>query len=215
MTMRHTQSGLSLIELMVTLFIVAIALSIGGPQFSQFIANNRMAAAINEMNISLHLGRTEAIKRNAFVSICPSPNWDAVNPGCDPTASFSAGWIVFIDADNDGAPNLQIDANDTVLQSHGPMNEDIDLLAGDNGGLIGGDKFVIFQPSGYPMNALNGSPATFHLQLCDDRGAKDTGAGISAGRWINIAPTGRPQMHRSTNAVESANNPLGGCSYKG
>jgi type IV fimbrial biogenesis protein FimT len=212
--MRHTQSGLTLIELMVTLFIVAISLSIGGPQFSQFIANNRMAASINEMNVSLHIGRTEAIKRNAFVSVCPSPNWDAITPTCNPNASFSEGWIVFIDAENDGTPNLTIDGNDTILQSHGPMNEDIDLMAGDNAGLIGGDKFIIFQPSGYPLTELNGSPATFHLQMCDHRGDADTGAGISAGRWINIAPTGRPQMHRAMDAVESGNNPLGGCSYK-
>jgi len=215
--MRTPQQGLSLVELIVTLFVVSVLLSIGVPQFSQFVANNRMAASINEANIALHLARTEAIKRNSFVSICPSPDWDAINPSCDPNASFTEGWIVFIDADGDGTPNLSIDGGngDLVLQSHQAMNESMDLRVGDANGIIDGPQFMVFAPTGYPMQELNGNNAIFNLQLCDDRGVRDTGAGISAGRWINIGPTGRPQMHRTQDAVEHQNNPLGGCAHMG
>jgi type IV fimbrial biogenesis protein FimT len=215
MTMRPTQKGFSLIELLVTLLIVSILLSIAGPEFSSFISNNRMAASINQASISLHLARTEAIKRNSFVSVCPSADWDAANPTCTPAGSFDDGWIVFVDADGDGIPNLTVDVADTVLQTHQAVNEDVDLKVGDVDALILGDQFIIFAPTGYPMASLGGNAAVFNLQICDERGAEDTGAGISAGRWINISPTGRPQMHRTKDAVESANNPLGGCGYMG
>ncbi len=211
--MRITQQGFSLIELLVTLFIVSILLSIAGPSFSSFISNNRMAASVNEASISLHLARTEAIKRNSFVSVCPSANWDAPAPTCDPSASFSAGWIVFVDADGDGVPNLTIDGADTVLQTHQATNENVDLKVGDVDSELLGDQFIIFAPTGYPMASLGGNNAVFNLQICDDRGAEDTGAGVSAGRWIHISPTGRPQMHRNKDAVEHINNPLGGCGY--
>ncbi len=209
------QRGLSLIELMVTLFIVSILLGIGGPQFAQFMANNRMAAAVNDLNVSLHMARTEAIKRNAFVTVCPSTTFDAAAPVCEPTASFTDGWIVFVDADNNGAPDLTLGNDNVLLQSHHAMNTDIDLLAGNAGGLIPGDQFMVFGPNGYPLTQVNGNNAIFSIQLCDKRGAKDTGADIGAGRWITISPTGRPQMHRSLSVIESANNPLGGCAYNG
>ena len=215
--MRTSQKGLSLIELVVTLFVVSVLLSIGAPQFSEFVANNRIAASVNEANIALHLARTEAKKRNSFVSICPSPDWDAIDPSCDPNASFDEGWIVFIDADIDGVPNLSIDSGngDIVLQSHQAINESMDLRAGDANGIIDSPQFIVFAPTGYPIQELNGNNAVFNLQLCDDRGVKETGGGISAGRWINIGPTGRPQMHRTGVALEHENNPLGGCGYMG
>ena len=213
MNIRPTQQGFSIIELLVTLVIVSILLSIAGPQFSAFMSNNRMAATINDMNSSLHLARTEAIKRNSFVSLCPSTNWSSETPSCDPTSSFAEGWIVFIDANGDGTPDLTVDADEDLLKSHQAINEGMDLKAGSGASELAGDQFIIFQPSGYPMVSLAGKQAVFNLQLCDDRGAEDTGAGISAGRWINISPTGRSQMHRAQDAVEHDNNPLGGCGY--
>ena len=120
------QTGLSLIELLVTLFVVSILLAIGGPQFSQFISNNRMAASVNEFNISLHLARTEAIKRNAFVTLCASSTWDSDDPTCDVNGDFSDGWIVFVDADFDEAPNLTFDLDNDLLQGHNQASDNMD-----------------------------------------------------------------------------------------
>jgi len=208
-----SQHGFSLIELLVTMFIVSLLLAIGGPQFSQFLSNNRMAASINELNISLHVARTEAIKRNSFVSLCPSSNWDDPNPTCDAVGDFSEGWIVFIDADFDGAPDLTVDNSDNVLQAHPPIYEGMDLTAGTRDAVLASSQFISYAPSGRPLEEIAGNPAVFNIQLCDHRGSIDTGSGIAAGRWINISPTGRPQMHRSTDALGHANNILGGCSY--
>jgi type IV fimbrial biogenesis protein FimT len=66
--------GFTLIELMVGVAVLAIALGVGVPSMSEFIKNSRLAAHTNDLLTSLHLARTEAIKRNARVTLCKSAN---------------------------------------------------------------------------------------------------------------------------------------------
>ena len=48
-----------------------------------------------------------------------------------------------------------------------------------------------FQSQGAGTLALDCPAHGFHIQLCDYRGDVDTGAGIAAGRWIQISQLGR------------------------
>lgn len=85
-------SGFSLIELMVTLVVLAILLGIAAPNFTDLVRNNRSQAAANELVSALNLARAEAIKRGSRVSMCPSTN----GTSCSGTA-WQNGWIVFVD----------------------------------------------------------------------------------------------------------------------
>jgi len=214
MSSRTRQAGLTIIELMVTLFVVSILVSLAGTSFSTFTQNNRMAIAVNDINSVIHLARTEAIKRNASVSICASTSYYDASPDCDASATFDDGWILFIDATSGNTPNLKVDSGDTIIKGHGPSSDGLILSVADTTNAITGIQFISFRPNGYPYKTIGGKPATVNLQLCDSRGNKDTGGGIAAGRWINITPTGRPQMHRDQTTVEHANNPNGGCTVK-
>jgi type IV fimbrial biogenesis protein FimT len=67
-------NGFTLIELLMTVLIAAVLLAAGIPAFSQFLATNQMAAAVNDINSVLHLARTEAVKRRANTTLYPSAN---------------------------------------------------------------------------------------------------------------------------------------------
>lgn len=65
----NTQKGFTLIELMVTIAVLAVVLSIGIPSFNTLINNNRVASQINRFVVALNYARSEAIKRREDISI--------------------------------------------------------------------------------------------------------------------------------------------------
>jgi type IV fimbrial biogenesis protein FimT len=202
MNHRHRQRGYSLLEMLVTVGIAAVVLGVGVPSFREVLANNRMAGAANDLITSIHVARTEAVKRRGTVSLCGSSNWDAANPDCD--LAGGTGWIVFFDADGD----VSVDAGDTVVYTHAPLPTGITFNI--DAGAVG---YVQYGGNGFPQIAGAGAPFT-NVQLCDDRGDVSTGtdAGgnqIAAGRWISVGVTGRPQLYRLRADVQG--NPIGGC----
>ena len=60
---RFRQRGFNLIELMVTVSLVAILMGIALPGMRDFIRNNRLSSGVNDILHSLTVARTEAIKR--------------------------------------------------------------------------------------------------------------------------------------------------------
>ena len=109
------QTGFTLVELLITMTVVALVLGIGLPGLRDFIQNNRRAAKINELVASLTLARSEAVSRNLAVSMCPSTNGTA----CAAVA-WDKGWIIFSDADRDGTVDAGVD---TVLKAVDGLNE--------------------------------------------------------------------------------------------
>ncbi len=215
----QNHSGFTLIELMTTLLVAGVVLGIGIPAFNQFVATNQMAAGINDLTSSMHLARTEAVKRRANVTICPSANPMAAAPACDNGGSFADGWIVFVDCTVApppvgicGAPNYAVDAGiDTVLSTHVAL---IDNLANNfTTNPVGLPGYLAFSPTGFPRTipALGAAQPVTDFQFCDERGSADVGGGIAAGRWIRISPTGRPQIYREVADVQGGLNPLNGC----
>lgn len=70
------KNGFSLIELIVTLAIVAIVMMIGVPNFNSAIQNSRLTTTANELVTGFHLARSESVKRNQNVVVSAiNDNW--------------------------------------------------------------------------------------------------------------------------------------------
>ena len=106
--------GLTLVELMVTLAVLAILLSLAAPSFSSLLASTRMSSQTNEFMGALNLARSEAVRRVQPVSLRASDS-DNYN--------YSKGWTVFPDADGDGAAlSGTSDADGKILREASALN---------------------------------------------------------------------------------------------
>ena len=82
---RRGARGLTLIELMITIAVLAVGLSLAAPSFTLQIGNYRVRAAAESMINGLNYARTEAVRRNRPVSFTLSSSgsgWsvDQVSP---------------------------------------------------------------------------------------------------------------------------------------
>lgn len=67
MLKRRVTRGFTIIELMVTIAIVAIILMLGVPSFSSLLQNHKLTSAAKSFTEGLQVARTEAIRRNTSV----------------------------------------------------------------------------------------------------------------------------------------------------
>jgi type IV fimbrial biogenesis protein FimT len=75
---QQAESGFTLIELMVTLFVAAILASLGAANYRPFIASQRIRAASQDIFYTLTVARSEAVTRNGLVTAAPvGGDWTA------------------------------------------------------------------------------------------------------------------------------------------
>ena len=164
------QTGLTLIELLVTIAILAILLSIAVPSFITLVQNSRLVGQTNDLVTSLNYARSEAIKRGVRVSVC-SRSSDTACSGAT-VFNWDAGWLVFVNPNNSAAAATTAG---TVLQVRQPMENGNTLRTNTAGGT--GLQRVTYQSSGFSGNA--GA-----FRLCDGRGP-------ASGRAIVVSLQGR------------------------
>lgn len=73
------QAGFTLLELVITVAVLAIVLAIGIPSFQGITNRNRLTSITNEMLGATQLARMEAIRRNSRVVVCPTTNGTTCN----------------------------------------------------------------------------------------------------------------------------------------
>ncbi|MBM4196877.1 MAG: hypothetical protein FJ197_07240 [Gammaproteobacteria bacterium] len=151
------REGFTLIELLVLMMVMAIALGVGIPAVSAFIANTRMRGVANELVTSLHAARVEASTRARNVVVCASAEWATDDPGCNIDANLLSGWIVFVDIDADGAGYISFRADGLVedVADRGEGTRNIQLCDqrgnADTGGGVAAGRWISITPTGRAM----------------------------------------------------------------
>lgn len=87
------QTGFTLIEMLVTLSVVAILINLAVPSFTALLNTNRLAAQANDLVGAMMIARSEAIRLNQRVVLCRSDDGSTCSTG---TGSWP-GWLIFAD----------------------------------------------------------------------------------------------------------------------
>lgn len=163
-------SGFTLIELMITLAVAAIILSVGVPSFRAVIMDNRLVSQANQLVTSIKIARSAAVRYQRNATVCASANFDAAVPSCSASTDWSNGWIVWVDKDRDAAT----DANE-VISVFGPIH--------DASTLTSGAAAFTYDARGF------GVTGAADMTLCDNRTAE-------TGRLIRVNAVGRTNVQR-------------------
>ena len=105
--------GFTLPELLFSMAIVAGLVGWGVPAFRDLERNAARTSEVNLFLQAVHLARSEAIKRNGVVSLCPSLDGTRCASG---GTTWDRGWIVFVNLDRD-SPAVR-DAGEDLLHAY-------------------------------------------------------------------------------------------------
>jgi type IV fimbrial biogenesis protein FimT len=181
--------GFTLIELMISVAMLAVLLSLAAPSFARMLASNRMATQTNEFTAALNLARLEAVRRGHSVAIRAD--------GGDLT--FQGGWKVFTDVNDDGTQPGTITATDgtVIRESGGALTGNTTIKRVTRGGTApsytyadssAADRmYLVFNSRG----ANNAGSAAF-FKICD---ANDTAV---KGRIVQISTVGKISLDSTT-----------------
>jgi type IV fimbrial biogenesis protein FimT len=157
--------GVTAIELVSTLTVVAILSAIAAPSFMNLRHQSERVTEVNAFLHAIFLARSESIKRGLVVSMCKSHDGVA----CTPDGEWHDGWIVFVNTDRDDLPVR--DPGEELLLVH---------PAWPAGTITSNRNAFSFRP--YRQAVVNGT-----VVFCDPRGSEHA-------RAIIISSTGRPRL---------------------
>ncbi|WP_075674855.1 Tfp pilus assembly protein FimT/FimU [Stenotrophomonas sp. TD3] len=146
-------NGFTLVELMVTIAVVAILATIAFPSFQSTIRSNRIASSGNEITGLLSLARSEAVRNKRGGGVCGS----STGTSCD--NAWTSGMLAWSDADGDGT----MQTGETVLRFVTVSSDSI-TVTGPSGSVIAFDnrgrrraaatQEIVLQPKSCGSDAL-------------------------------------------------------------
>jgi type IV fimbrial biogenesis protein FimT len=160
--------GFTLIELLCCLALLAGVLGWGAPAFHEISLNTARNREVTGFVQAVYLARSEAIKRNGVVSLCPSRNGATCGPA---GTAWHEGWAVFVNDDRD-APAIR-DDGEALLRVRAAWN---------SGAVVANRTTLSFR-------AFGQTGVTATLTFCDRRGP-------GAARAVIISQSGRPRISR-------------------
>lgn len=165
-------SGYTLLELLVTLMLTVVLLSLGVPGLRELGLDARRTADVNAFVSAIQFARSESLKRSRAVVLCHTADGVACAGAREP---YDLGWMVFVDVDGDNPPRR--DSGEELLLHYTPVIE---------GSIRSNRAHYVFRP--YYRRSTNGT-----VVFCDIRGPL-------AARAVIVSYTGRPRAAATTAA---------------
>lgn len=160
-------AGITLLELLTTLAIGGITLSLAIPSFNTLAGNSARTGSINTLVSHIQLARSEAISRARRTILCPSLDGQS----CYNSTTWDRGYILVEDSNN----NKTVDPSDTLLRVFQNPEERITVRSTVN------RKRILF-------NSLGMSPGyNLTLRFCDQQQRIEP-------RAVIVSNTGRPRL---------------------
>lgn len=180
------QSGFTLIELMITIGIAAILMSVGIPSFAKMISSSRLTSQFSVILGDLVYARSEAVKRHAPISLCPTSDQSS----CNSSSDWDGGWLIFVDDGAGGGTSgdKEVNGSEQILRVSPELHSDIEI------------KFQNFASSNgilFDENAAmeNGDIASIgQMVICDQYGASDA-------KGVSFSVIGFPRVLTDTNST--------------
>lgn len=179
-----SSSGFTLIELMVTLTVLAILVSLGMPAMADVVRNNRRTTLVNELLASLMLARADAARSGQPVIVCGVDDAnsngaiDAAERACT-GLDWRTGWMVA--AWNDADADSVLDNGELLAPTRVYLND-------DDGYTVTGSAFAGSPAAGAAaLMPFNRQGTSGRLTVCDPRGA-------ARSRAVDFSSSGRPTV---------------------
>lgn len=174
---RRQARGLTLVELMIVVAIVAVLAGSGAPALTATIKSIQLSMASNDLLWSLFMARSEAIKRKTRVAVCKSADGVA----CNRDGGWHQGWLVFHDTDNDGERG----GGEAVIQRYPALGAGLRVT-----GNLSVARYVSYSPTG-TTRLVGGGFQAGTITLCRQS------VEAADARQIIVSSSGRPRVQKA------------------
>lgn len=176
-----SEKGFSIIELLVVIALIAIVSAIAAPNLQQFLIGAEIRSGVNDWTFALQRTKSEAIKQNRQVTLCPSSTGTA----CTATSAYEGGWII-------KTGTTAWVAGDRIIADYIPLRR---LTMTSN---KANAAAITYLPNGVPI----GNFAGMRIIVMED--AQDPRDNLT--RYICIARTGRARVFNEDQYLSLPNN---------
>ena len=185
---RSMASGLTLVEVMVVVSILAIVAGIAIPNLQDFVRRNTVSSIANEFYVGMTQARSEAITRNTCVSICQSASTQnsisggAVSCVTSGPNNWLRGWVIVTNPSCDSSDTNPIALTGAlIIKVAQPLSDGYDIIGGPFSGPP--PRRIMFDSRGL----ISGISAATNLTL----GPSDASISDTYRRQICISSSGR------------------------
>ncbi len=181
-------AGFTLIELMITVIVLSIVVTIAVPSFISLLQSNQLTGQVNQLVGALNAARTEAIKMNQHVVLCHSTDGLSCSA---PSANGWQGWLIGLAPPR---PQTGIVAN-SVMASGYRLSDKLILHTGNS--ISATNSEIRFSPQGL-IRTTAGAPLNGVVRICL------TGAKNNNARDVVIRSGGHIAINSQTSAACTA-----------
>lgn len=164
-------AGMTAIELLIWLSVIAIIVLIAVPGSSMLMGYYRLHTVSSELVDDLYLARSEALNRASTVRVCPSDNGKT----CRTDGDWSEGWLVYSDGNADGVVQ-----DIELIEAFEAPREHVHIIASG-----AAQKVVGFTASGLVRD--NGAASAEFVLCPEDFNADPRAVVVDADGWVSLA----------------------------